>query len=105
MPAGSVARTSPAAGQVVPRGSQIRILISKGGKVGVPDVAGMTVEAAKSALLAAGFSAVSEPQPSQTQFFVKSPTVPKGKVVGTDPAAGTPAASAGAILLIISTGP
>ena len=105
MPAGSVARTTPAAGQVVPRGSQIRILISKGGKVGVPDVAGMTVEAAKSALLAAGFSAVSEPQPSQTQFFVKSPTVPKGKVVGTDPAAGTPAASAGAILLIISTGP
>jgi beta-lactam-binding protein with PASTA domain len=65
----------------------------------------MTVSAAKAALLQAGFAAVSEPQASQTQFFVKSSTVPKGDVVGTNPAAGSPAASTGAILLIISTGP
>jgi membrane peptidoglycan carboxypeptidase len=104
-PAGTVAYTRPAAGASIPRGSQVKIYISKGGNAPVPDVAGLTVAAAKAKLLAAGFSAVSEPQPSQTQFFVKSSTIPKGNVVGTDPAAGTSAAGNGAILLIISAGP
>jgi beta-lactam-binding protein with PASTA domain len=83
----------------------VKIYISKGGNAPVPDVAGLTVAAAKAKLLAAGFSAVSEPQASQGQFFVKSSTIPKGYVVGTDPAAGTSAAGNGAILLIISAGP
>ncbi|MEY3846047.1 MAG: hypothetical protein RJA66_314, partial [Actinomycetota bacterium] len=104
-PAGTVAYTRPAAGVAVPSGSQVKIYVSKGGGATVPNVAGLSVLNAKSTLLQAGFAAVSEPQPSQTQFFVKSPTVPKGMVVGTDPAAGTPAAATGAILLIISTGP
>jgi beta-lactam-binding protein with PASTA domain len=65
----------------------------------------MTVVNAKATLLAAGFAAVSEPQPSQSQFFVKHPTIAKGWVVSTDPAAGSPADQAGAILLIISAGP
>jgi membrane peptidoglycan carboxypeptidase len=107
-PAGTVAYTTPKTGSSIPRGTQVKIFISKGGKaaeVAVPDVAGLTVAAAKAKLLAAGFAAVSEPQPSQTQFFVKSDTIAKGLVVGTDPAVGTPSSSAGAILLIISTGP
>jgi membrane peptidoglycan carboxypeptidase len=104
-PAGTVAYTRPAAGTSVPRGTQIKIYVSKGGNSPVPDVAGLTVAAAKAKLLSAGFSAVSEPQASQTQFFVKSPTIAKGLVVGTDPAAGTSAAGNGAILLIISAGP
>jgi membrane peptidoglycan carboxypeptidase len=104
-PAGTVAYTRPEAGSAVPRGTQIKIYVSKGGNAPVPDVAGLTVAAAKAKLLAAGFSAVSEPQPSQTAFFVKSPTIPKGNVVGTDPAVGTSAAGNGAILLIISAGP
>ena len=104
-PAGTVAYTRPAAGTSVPRGTQIKIYVSKGGNSPVPEVAGLTVAAAKAKLLAAGFSAVSEPQASQTQFFVKSPTIAKGLVVGTDPAAGTSAAGNGAILLIISAGP
>ena len=104
-PAGTVAYTRPAAGTAVPTGTQVQIFVSKGGGSTVPSVAGMTVQNAKATLLQAGFAAVSEPQASQTQFFVKSPTVPKGMVVGTDPAAGSPAASTGAILLIISTGP
>ena len=104
-PAGTVAYTRPAAGKAIPQGSQVQIYVSKGGGATVPNVAGMSVLNAKSTLLQAGFAAVSEPQPSQTQFFVKSPTIPKGMVVGTDPAAGSPAASTGAILLIISAGP
>ena len=104
-PAGTVAYTRPAAGTAIPSGTQVKIFVSKGGGATVPNVAGMTVQNAKATLLQAGFAAVSEPQSSQTQFFVKSPTVPKGMVVGTDPAAGSPAASTGAILLIISTGP
>ncbi len=104
-PSGTVAFTKPAAGQVVPRGTQIKIVISKGGKVVVPDVSGMSVSNAKSTLLAAGFSAVSEPQPSQGQYFQHSATVPAGNVIGTLPAAGTQAVGSGAILLIISSGP
>lgn len=105
LPAGSVAYTKPAVGQSVARGTQIKVYVSAGGASSVPDVSGMTVAAAKKALLAAGFSAVSEPQPSQTQFFIKSSTIAKGLVVGTDPAAGTAATQAGAILLLISAGP
>ncbi|MEY3677538.1 MAG: hypothetical protein RL351_765 [Actinomycetota bacterium] len=104
-PKGSVAYTRPGVGNTAARGSQIKIFVSAGGAETVPNVAGMSVTNAKATLLAAGFSAVSEPQPSQSQFFVKSPTIPAGKVVGTDPAAGSPADKAGAILLIISTGP
>jgi membrane peptidoglycan carboxypeptidase len=104
-PKGSVAYTRPGVGTTAARGSQIKIFVSAGGAETVPNVAGMSVTNAKATLLAAGFSAVSEPQASQGQFFVKSPTIPAGKVVGTDPAAGSPADKAGAILLIISTGP
>jgi membrane peptidoglycan carboxypeptidase len=107
-PAGTVAYTRPAAGAASPRGAQVKIYVSKGGasaSVVVPNVAGMTVANAKATLLAAGYAAVSEPQSSQTQFFQKSATVPKGNVIGTDPAAGTAAPTAGAILLVISTGP
>jgi membrane peptidoglycan carboxypeptidase len=104
-PPGTVAYTRPAVGSVVPRGTQIKIYVSKGGNTVVPDVAGLSVSAAKAKLLAAGFAAVSEPQPSQGQYFVKSPTIAKGLVVGTDPASGTSAPGSGAILLYISSGP
>ena len=104
-PAGTVAKTIPSGGQVVPRGTQIRIFVSKGGNIVVPNVAGQSVTNAKADLLAAGFSAVSEPQPSQSQYFQKSASIPAGYVIGTLPAAGTTAVAVGAILLIISTGP
>ena len=104
-PAGTVAYTRPSANSSTAAGTQVRIYVSKGGSVTVPNVAGMTVANAKATLLAAGYAAVSEPQPSQTQYFQKSATVPKGNVIGTDPAAGTAASVNSAILLIISTGP
>jgi membrane peptidoglycan carboxypeptidase len=104
-PVGTVAYADYEAGEEVTRGSLVTLYISKGGSVVVPDVAGLTVAEAKLVLLQAGFSAVSEPQPSQSTAFVFSSTVPKGNVVGTSPAAGTPAEGLGAILLIISKGP
>ena len=104
-PVGTVAYADYDAGTEVTRGSLVTLYISKGGEVVVPDVSGMTVAQARAALLEAGFSAVSEPQPSQPQYFVNSATVPKGNVVGTNPAAGSPAEGFGAILLIISKGP
>jgi serine/threonine-protein kinase len=82
----------------------VTLFISKGGEVVVPDVSGLSVAEAKAKLLGSGFSAVSEPVPSQPQYFVSS-SIPKGNVVSTSPGAGTPAVGVGAILLIISRGP
>jgi len=65
----------------------------------------LAVDKAKAALLAAGFSAVNVPQASQGQFYLHSPTVAKGLVVSTIPAAGTASDSTAAILLEISAGP
>ena len=104
-PAGTVAYVNPKAGSVVPRGSQIKIFISKGGQTRIPDVRGMTTQEATAALNAAGFPTVSVPQPSQGQFFIRDAEVPEGKVVGSMPGAGKSVASSSAILLLISSGP
>jgi membrane peptidoglycan carboxypeptidase len=104
-PSGTVASTSPAIGQVVSTGTLITIYVSKGGQSTVPDVSGDSVAQATATLTAAGFSAVSTPQPSEGQYFVHSSTVPKGYVVATSPAAGTSTPSTSAILLILSVGP
>ncbi len=106
-PAGTVAYTRPSAGQVIPRGSQVKIFVSSGGKTKIPSagVVGETPETAITTLTALGFSAVAAPQPSQSQFFQRSPTIPAGRVVGTNPAVGSAATLTGAILLIISSGP
>ena len=104
-PVGTVASADFPAGTAVPRGTLVNVFVSRGGTVAVPDVAGLTVDEAKAKLLAAGFAAVSEPQPSQRQFFVFSSTIPVGNVVSTSPSAGSQADVQGAILLILSKGP
>jgi membrane peptidoglycan carboxypeptidase len=104
-PIGTVASADYQAGTEVIRGSLVTLYLSKGGSVVVPEVAGLTVAEAKAKLLESGFSAVSEPVASQSQFFVNSSTIPKGNVVSTSPGPGTPAEGLGAILLIISKGP
>ncbi|MEY4310148.1 MAG: hypothetical protein RLZ71_74 [Actinomycetota bacterium] len=107
LPAGQVAKTIPNAGKVIARGTIVKIYVSGGGKVKIPSagIVGATVADAKATLLALGFSAVSEPQPSQRQYFVKSSTIAKGLVVGTTPKVGSSAELTSAILLIISDGP
>ncbi|MFM1845868.1 MAG: hypothetical protein RIS19_341 [Actinomycetota bacterium] len=104
-PAGTIAYIKPKAGSVIPRGTMVRIYISKGGQTFMPKVRGMTVAEATAKINAAGFPTVSVPQPSQTQLFVNDPEVPAGNVVGTLPAAGKAVPSSSAILLIISKGP
>ena len=104
-PAGTVAGTIPAEGKTIARGTVVRIFVSKGGSSVVPNVTGMSVTDAKTALLNAGFAAVSTPQPSQGQFFQHSATIAPGNVVSTLPAAGSTASADGAILLILSSGP
>lgn len=104
-PAGTVAYTVPKSLATAPKGTLVKLYISKGGLTKVPDVRGLTPNEAKKRLNDAGFPTVSVPQPSQTQFFVHDASVPSGNVVGTLPAAGKPVASSSAILLIISTGP
>jgi membrane peptidoglycan carboxypeptidase len=104
-PIGTTAYASYPAGASVPFGTLVTISISRGGTVVVPDVSGLSVTDATALLLAAGFSAVTPPQPSQSQYFVRSRTIPAGNVVGTNPAAGSSADVLGAILLIISKGP
>jgi membrane peptidoglycan carboxypeptidase len=106
-PAGQVAATVPRPGSVVPSGTTVKIYVSKGGKVRIPSagVVGESKATAKATLLALGFAAVSEPQPSQTQYFQHSATIPAGYVIGTTPKVGTLAGTSTAILLIISSGP
>jgi beta-lactam-binding protein with PASTA domain len=102
-----VAYTRPSAGRSVPRGTQIKIFISAGGKVKIPSagVVGETVATATATLTALGFPQVAEPQPSQGQYLQHHPTIPAGRVIGTVPKVGSAADVRGAILLIISTGP
>jgi membrane peptidoglycan carboxypeptidase len=104
-PAGTVAFIKPKAGEVVPRGTMIRIYISKGGLARIPNVRGMTITEATAALNSAGFPSVSVPQPSQGQFFIRDPEIPAGNVVGTKPEVGKAVLSSSAILLLISQGP
>ena len=70
----------------------------------MPDVSGLSVADATALLLSAGFSAVSVPQQSQSQYFLFSESVPINMVVGTNPSAGSSADALGAVLLIISKG-
>jgi beta-lactam-binding protein with PASTA domain len=106
-PAGQVANTFPRPGAVVPSGTTVKIYVSKGGKVRIPSagVIGESKATAKATLLALGFAAVSEPQPSQSQYFQHSATIPAGNVIGTTPKVGSLAGIDTAILLIISSGP
>jgi len=103
--AGTVAYTIPKMGTAIPKGSTVKVFVSKGGLTKVPDVSNMTVADATTALNNAGFPSVSVPQPSQKQYVVHDPNIPAGNVVGTLPAAGKSVSSANAILLILSAGP
>jgi eukaryotic-like serine/threonine-protein kinase len=79
VPAGQVLGTTPAAGTQVPRGTAVSVRVSKGPDlVAVPAIAGLTIEAASQTLAAQGF-----------QAFVQGNLRPGGKVLATDPAAGT----------------
>jgi beta-lactam-binding protein with PASTA domain len=95
---GAVISTTPAAGSSVGPHSDVTVTVSSGPAVlNVPNVAGLSVEAATAQLKQVGLKVgTSTPEDSST--------VPQGFVVESTPAAGTSAKSGDVITLMTSTG-
>ncbi|HYZ02315.1 MAG TPA: PASTA domain-containing protein [Candidatus Binatia bacterium] len=94
---GRVIEQNPDAGQTIPFGSIVRIVVSKGPQpVRVPQVAGQPAGDAEQALIAAGFTVEARK--------VYSTTVPVGDVIRQRPAGGT-ADRGSKITIWVSLGP
>jgi serine/threonine-protein kinase len=101
VPDGSVLDWSPKAS--TPQGATINLVVSKGPQfVTMPDVV-TTPEPVQQALAALQAVGIDPAQVTQTQDF--SPTVPKGDVISTNPAAGQQADRGGTVTLDVSKGP
>jgi eukaryotic-like serine/threonine-protein kinase len=97
-PIGQVISQNPPPDTMVEKGSAVEIVVSGGpAKVAVPGVGGLSVDDATNALTQAGFKV--------NQSSDSSPSVPKGNVIGTRPAAGTQADEGSTVTIIVSTGP
>ncbi|HEY6771375.1 MAG TPA: Stk1 family PASTA domain-containing Ser/Thr kinase [Solirubrobacterales bacterium] len=84
-------------GGKVEEGSTITLSVSSGPAiVAVPDVAGLSLADATSRLEKAGFNVT-----TRNEF---SKTVPKGKVIGTEPAAGTQLSTSQVVTVLVSRG-
>jgi serine/threonine-protein kinase len=95
-PKGTVIRTNPAAGQQVPRDSQVDVYVSKGPQK-IPDVVGMQQAQAEQALRDAGFVPV--PVTSSTS------DAPEGQVIQQVPGAGQAAQQGTQVTIVVSSGP
>jgi len=90
--------TEPAGGGQAPRESTVTLVVSDGpAPVPVPDVAGLGYDEAAGALQAKRLVGVRKE--------AYSDAVEEGKVIGTDPAAGQPAARDSEVGIIVSLGP
>ncbi|MBT8081310.1 MAG: PASTA domain-containing protein [Gammaproteobacteria bacterium] len=99
MPAGEVIDQSPAAGNPVPQGSAVDLVISAGpAPVTVPDVTGTDQADAEAEIRAAELVVGSVSTRT-------SDTVPAGEVIRQSPAGGTSVARGSAVNLIVSEGP
>lgn len=95
---GKVVAQSPKAHNKVAKGSKINLDISQGSeKVEVPDVSGMSESEATSKLINAGFSVGNSRSENSDNFDA-------GKIIGTNPSAGSSVAKGSVISLIISKG-
>ena len=98
VPRGAVVGTDPTAGQRLPTGSPVTLVVSKGPEpVSVPSVAGKTVDDATNKLIVDGF----DPQGTRDAF---SDRLEPGTVMGTDPPVGTlqPKGSRVTVLVAVS---
>jgi serine/threonine-protein kinase len=94
---GKVTRTNPPAGTELAKGSPVTLFVSTGkGMVAVPDVAGLDPIDASNQLGAKGLNA--------RQVNEASDTVAEGKVIRTDPPAGTQVAKGSTVQLVVSSG-
>ncbi|HEX5586761.1 MAG TPA: PASTA domain-containing protein [Acidimicrobiia bacterium] len=98
-PVDAVLGTDPPSGSRQAKESVITLLVSDGpAPVTVPDVTNKTYDDAAAALAAQRFTATRAPD----EF---SPTVETGKVIRTDPAAGSLAARDSSVSVVVSKGP
>ncbi len=95
---GEVIRSNPPAGKKVDPGTNVEIFVSAGPRpTAVPDVAGLDQVEATQQLVALGFRVTKATEPSSS--------VEVGRVIRTQPGAGTPAAKDSTITLVVSSGP
>ena len=95
-PKGSVVSLSPSSGTTVAVGSEVQIITSRGPEpISVPDVAGRDQDDATALLKTAKLKAGTV----RKEF---SPDVDGGKVIGTDPGAGTLAEPGSTVTLVVS---
>src|SRR5262249_23449044 len=98
VPQGQVISQNPAAGTSVPPDRAVGLVISLGrANVTVPNIVGLPQAAAGSAILAANLTV-------GTITTANSDTVPQGKVISQNPAAGTSVPPDRAVALVISLG-
>jgi serine/threonine-protein kinase len=91
---GVIDSQNPQAGQVVATGSNVQLFVSKG--TIVPNVVGLTEQAATDRLKNAGLAASAQEAPSAT--------VPQGEVAKQDPAAGQSVDPGTEVTISVSTG-
>jgi len=95
---GTVLTQDPAPGKPVDKGFPFMAIgVAREPAVAVPDVANQDPGPAGATLGMAGFTVSNRDAPSDT--------VPAGKVIGTDPAAGTMVSRGSSVVLLISSGP
>jgi beta-lactam-binding protein with PASTA domain/predicted Ser/Thr protein kinase len=95
---GVVISETPSAGSVVAKGTRVTLAVSTGpGSSPLPDVAGLTAAQATAKLKEAGFKPTTEKQ--------SSATVASGRVISTNPSAGTEAQAGSAVTVLLSSGP
>lgn len=96
--AGSVISCKPPTGTAIPVGQAVTAVISRGvEQKTVPDVVGRTEREARTAITDAGLTVG-----AVTNDY--SPTVDKGKVISSDPAAGQSVNHSSAVALVVSKG-
>jgi beta-lactam-binding protein with PASTA domain len=102
VPAGLVLSANPVGGTIVPKGSSVALVVSKGSSPvetsTVPNVVGMTQAAATSALNTANLVV-------GTVTEVYDSTVPLGSVISTSPIGGTVVPKGSSVALVVSKGP
>ncbi|HEX5520975.1 MAG TPA: PASTA domain-containing protein [Longimicrobiaceae bacterium] len=97
VPAGSVLAQSPLPGQEVPPGSVVRVTLSAGrDRITVPDVSRFGAAQAQELLTRSGFEVRIDSVPNERA---------RGRVIATEPAAGTPVELPAQLRLIVSAGP
>ena len=98
VPSGDVIYQLPSAGSRAPKGSRVTIGVSSGpGSAALGSYAGQTAAQAINKLRAAGFNPSRKDQPSSS--------VAVGKVIGTEPPAGTELQVGSPVVVLVSSGP